>query len=206
MFGALMRYSRCYSSLSRPELFKEAMSSMGSQAMILTAPFRGETVVSQLHGMTISSVSSLCVLPDPLVQFNLQIPSITSATLHDIPHFAIHIMPPTQKSVEIARSFSKGTQTTKDDHGNVIHTRPFSLIPEHEWTSHRVDDECSIPILRSAERVLICSKCNVFEVLNHEIWVARVQEIIVHEEFPVKTGGLIYFNRRFHGVGGQLKE
>ncbi|OBA15295.1 uncharacterized protein OGAPODRAFT_9539 [Ogataea polymorpha] len=192
-----MNRLRYFSSKTPPvEAYKQAMSSFGSQAMILTAPALSASV-SDLHGMTLSSVSSLTVSPEPMVQFNLQVPSRTSQTLHESGFLALHILPPVKESVRLARAFSRGTQ------GNCV-TKPFEELKKDEW-SYFTTESLKIPVLSLAERILICEKHQVFCVYNHELWTCRVREIVQREVDADVTGGLLYFNRRFHAVGGKLE-
>ncbi|KAG7756684.1 hypothetical protein KL911_001486 [Ogataea haglerorum] len=165
-------------------------------AMILTAPALSSSV-SDLHGMTLSSVSSLTVSPEPVVQFNLQVPSRTSQTLHESGFLALHILPPVKESVRLARAFSRGTQ------GKRV-TRPFEELGKDEW-SYFTTETLRIPVLSLAERILICEKHQVFRVYNHELWTCRVREIVRRAGDADATGGLLYFNRRFHAVGGKLE-
>ncbi|ANZ76452.1 BA75_04103T0 [Komagataella pastoris] len=184
-------------------LYKESMSSIGSQAMILTAGFHGDPIVSKFHGMTISSVSSLCIEPEPLLQFNLQVPSATSDLLHQFNSFAIHIMPPTIDSIRIARAFAQGTRIHRDSQGNLVHTKPFMSLSKDDWKLQNINDKVQIPIISHAERVFLCEKKDLFQVNNHELWVAQVNDILINQ--PRKSGGLLYFDRHFHNIGTKLE-
>ncbi|KAH3667465.1 hypothetical protein OGAPHI_003114 [Ogataea philodendri] len=164
--------------------------------MILTAPALSSSV-SELHGMTLSSVSSLTINPEPVVQFNLQVPSRTSQTLHDSGFLALHILPPVQDSVRLARAFSRGTQ-------GAHLTKPFEELRPDEWRYFAANG-IKIPILSLAERVLICEKHKVFRVYNHELWTCGVKEIVDNAS-AASSGGLIYYNRRFHTVGNKLEQ
>ncbi|KAG7827435.1 hypothetical protein KL920_004689 [Ogataea angusta] len=177
-------------------LYVSFKTSSLTPAMILTAPALSSSV-SDLHGMTLSSVSSLTVSPEPVVQFNLQVPSRTSQTLHESGFLALHILPPVKESVRLARAFSRGTR------GNCL-TRPFEELRKDEW-SYFTTEHLKIPVLSLAERILICEKHQVFRVYNHELWTCRVREIVQRAVDADATGGLLYFNRRFHAVGGKLE-
>ncbi|ODV87670.1 hypothetical protein CANARDRAFT_193088, partial [[Candida] arabinofermentans NRRL YB-2248] len=199
---------------------------ISNQAMILTAPFQGVPNPSKFHGMTLSSVCSLVVNPEPVIQFNLQIPSITSEHLHKYNYLALHIMKPSNDSVNLARTFSKGIKVSHDENGQIQHTKPFELLEKSEWdiydngsryplsmnSTHEnvfIDDiNLNIPILtKNSERILICEKYKVFQIYNHEIWTCKVKDIIVNDDVSgIKTGGLLYFNRQFHTIGDALKE
>ncbi|ODV98323.1 hypothetical protein PACTADRAFT_185196 [Pachysolen tannophilus NRRL Y-2460] len=201
-------HSRSIVQQAHHDVFKETMSTFGSQAMIVTAPFEGEGSALDLHGMTMSSVCSLCVYPKPLVQFNLQVPSITSEYLHRLNYFAIHVLPPLERSAWLARVFAGGTRPKRDQMGNIIHTKPFAdldSIRDYKFYNCKVKN-ISLPLLNIAERILICKKKEVFKVENHEIWIGKVEDILINDEAQKKTGGLLYFNKSFHTIGDILKE
>ena len=115
--GLRKHFSRHNSTLSGSLLpdFCSAMARIGSQAMILTAPYRNDSQSTSknptLHGMTLSSVCSLSVSPTPLLSFNLHLPSYTSKSLHERDSsMAIHLMPPTANAVKLGRIFASGVK------------------------------------------------------------------------------------------------
>lgn len=222
-------YSRTYDQRFN-DLFRHSMSRIGSQAMILTAGYNSkQESINHLHGMTLSSVSSLSVKPIPLVEFNLHLPSYTSQSLHSEGILALHILPPTPRAVSLGRVFASGVKRdiSKEDSGTFVvphrkgeanddvfeeMTTPFKNIPQREWFTFKYNDSVDIPIIKEAERVFLCEKYRVFEVDSHELWVARVTNIIGGnpkynvEDNSNKTGGLLYFNRAFHRIGDNLNE
>lgn len=243
--GVILPQFRCYSkkSIDATKLppasdkfkdeFKATMARISSQAMILTAGVKGSladdtsshsaTDLSQFHGMTLSSVCSLSVYPNPLLQFNLHLPSYTSQTLKEngSGYLALHLLPPTSKAVTLSRIFASGikrdpkhfdaTKTTNDD-GSVFHemTTPFKQISTDDYSIFDIDADHKIPIIKELERIFICSKKQVFEIDNHEIWVVNVLQILKPNEKYLsersKTGGLLYYKRGFHKVGESLSE
>ncbi|GMM35543.1 hypothetical protein DASC09_028680 [Saccharomycopsis crataegensis] len=234
--------------------YKESMSRTANQAMILTSAFKAKgpgglsasaETLDDLHGMTLSSVVSLSVQPRTLIQFNLQVPSSTSAKLHDLRWFAIHLLPPVKGSVELVKTFSKGSKyLSKNHHADnknsdfgKLSTKPFiDLKPEQFIFSSQVystknilvsspyysisderrnttsmelsKEKLDIPLLSSAERILICSKDRVFKVDDHELWIGEVRDILIHTDFHqnTKSGGLLFFNRSFHKLGACLSD
>lgn len=205
--------------------FKDAMSTVGSQAMILTASFRGEININKMHGTTLGSVSSLTVYPEPIIQFNIQIPSATSKSMHENTYMALHMLSPSVDSVKLARNFSLGskyinkTQHLKHHENSSQFTTPFERIENEQWDlfeniihnerpdAFHIDNDLHLPILtKNSERILICEKYKVFQVYNHEIWTCRVKDILINVDEDTKTGGLLYFNRNFHNIGNPLHD
>lgn len=207
------------------EEFKNAMSTVGSQAMILTSSFEGPIEIGKMHGTTLGSVSSLTVYPEPILQFNIQVPSATSDSMHKNKYMALHMLSPSRESVKLARNFSLGsrfinqTQHLENQPKSEKFTTPFETINKDEWdlfenvihnerpdAFHMVND-LHLPILtKHSERILICEKYKVFEIHNHEIWTCKVKDILINVEDDSKTGGLLYFNRNFHNIGDTLHE
>lgn len=211
--------------------FKSAMSNYASQAMILTSGFKNNS--NCLHGMTLSSVTSLSILPTPLLQFNLHLPSHTSTSLHSTHYLALHILPPTSNSVKLARIFARGIKRDEELRNEKIQikiddtlnndtlksslndglkigsndgsndesmTRPFTHLSSNEYTFFDIDNT-KIPILSDAEKIIVCKAEQSFNVDNHEIWVVSVKHII---DNGGDTGGLLYWNRKFHQTGKNL--
>lgn len=182
-----------------------------------------------MHGTTLSSVSSLTVHPEPIVQFNIQIPSATSRSLHSHKYLALHILSPSQESVKLARNFSLGSKyinsQKKMDSSEATtepaakFTTPFERINADQWDLFEnvihnerpellpLRTDVHLPILtKGSERILICEKYKIFQVYNHEIWTCKVKDILVNVKDGSKTGGLLYFNRNFHHVGSALTD
>lgn len=202
--------------------FKVTMSRICSPAMILTAGCEPKKGLNSLHGMTLSSVCSLSVYPNPLLQFNLHLPSYTSKSLHENDgYLALHMLPPSPKAALLGRTFASGikrdprhfdTKPKVNDDGSIFHemTTPFTKIDSNDFIMHKVNEKVEIPILKELERVFVCNKKQVFEVDNHEIWVVNVLQILNpnanYSQQTSKTGGLLYYDRGFHKVGASLRD
>ncbi|SCW01121.1 LAFE_0D05534g1_1 [Lachancea fermentati] len=205
-----LQFVRFSSTLSKElitqQMFKESMARMGNQAMILTSASKNLLPHSLFRGLTLSSVSSLSLKPKPLLQFNLQLPSFTSESLHQHQHFALHLLKPNAESITLARTFSRGAMKHQQS-GRVIPTQPFKDLTEdehyHTYTLAGID--LVIPILTNTERVFICQKKEVFRVGDHEIWVGQVDDIITNDTDGTVSGGILYCNRRFHKLGKQIE-
>lgn len=167
------------------------MSSLASPVLILTTPSH--------KGATLSSVTSLSINPSPLIQFNLMKPSTTSTNLHEQGIFALHILPPVTKSGRLARLFGKNGYFDKEKNA-FVPVSPFKdLVKGVDYQTVKVPGGVELPVLKTAERVLLCKKEEVFGVQDHEIWVGKVLDVLEFSE-GVKTGGLINFNRSFHKI------
>lgn len=179
------------------------MSKVANQAMILSAASKNVVPHKLFRGLTVSSLTSLSLKPQPLIHFNLQLPSFTSDALHETGYFAVHLLKPNTMSVDLAREFSKGAIKNEEDH-TYSPTRPFENLVENEhYVTYEIEGtDLVIPVLKNTERVLICQKKDVFQVGDHEIWVGQIEDTIVNEDQP--TGGLLYCNRSFHSLGKKI--
>lgn len=190
--------------------FKDAMSRLSAQAMILTAGCKSDREI--LHGMTLSLVCSLSVAPMPLLQFNLHLPSYTSASLHLSKLMCLHLMPPTPKLVFLGRTFASGRKIDRShfqvspEDGEIYHemTTPFAQVDANDYFLH----DRQVPVLREAEVAFVCRPEKTFEVDNHELWVVEVLDILQPNQTYAssKSGGLLYYDRGFHGIGRPLNE
>ncbi|CCE62933.1 hypothetical protein TPHA_0D02970 [Tetrapisispora phaffii CBS 4417] len=185
--------------------FKETMRKMATQVMLLSIANPIGSPKSEFRGLVASSVTSLCVLPKPKLEFNLQLPSFTSIALHKYQYFAVHIMSPTKASVDMGRLFSKGAITSKMD-GSIQPSQPFMDLEENvTFENYSIENSnLQIPVLKMAEKTLICKKSDVFKTGDHEIWVGEVEDIIVNEEEEAQ-GGLLYYDRFFHMLGNKIQ-
>lgn len=179
------------------------MSKIANQAMVLSAASKNMVPHKLFRGLTISSLTSLSLKPQPLIHFNLQLPSFTSEALHETGFFAVHLLKPNATSIKLAREFSKGAIINEKDN-TYSPTRPFENLVENEhYVTYKIEGtDLVLPLLKNSERVLICQKKDVFQIGDHEIWVGQIEDIIVNETQP--TGGLLYCNRRYHSLGNKI--
>ncbi|QEU60948.1 hypothetical protein KDRO_D06450 [Kluyveromyces lactis] len=191
--------------------FRETMGRICNQAMILTTAVPIHCNSDRFRGVTLSSVTSLSLMPIPLIQFNLQLPSFTSDFLHDFNHFALHLMKPNEQSIHLARNFSKGAMKNAHN-GEIVPTQPFVGLQEGvEYDTYDINGtNLRIPLLKNAERVIVCQGLKTFNVGDHEIWVGKVEDIVnrTSEEGtddPI-SGGLLYCNRNFHTLGDPIRK
>lgn len=218
---------RCFSATSttfQPDLinsYRHAMGGIASSAMVITT-----TSISgdEPRGLTLSSITSLSLKPTPLVSFNVQLPSRTSEVLHDRNIFAINVLPATELSVRLARVFSGAYGHT---------TNPFTTFPKEFFvpssmplsntttkdkktiagltaSPNGVEDveyehAKDIPVISTASAILYCKKYKIFNVQDHEIWVASVFHVDTSDSLSVSST-LLYQNRAFHSLGPQLDE
>ena len=204
----IREFTRFQSTISKHIItqgkYKECMGRIANQAMILSSASSNRLPHELFRGLTLSSVTSLALKPFPMIQFNLQLPSFTSESLHENQFFAVHLLRPNPDSIELARNFSKGAVRNVTNTG-FTPTKPFQdLIENEHYATYTIEGtELVIPILQNSERVLICQKKNVFRVGDHEIWVGQVDDILVNDDKA--TGGLLYCNRNFHILGDKIE-
>jgi len=179
--------------------FKQSMQRLCFPTTIITTSSYADMIPKDFHGLTVSSMTSLSVNPSPLLQFNVQIPSLSSKNLHLHDIFAVHQLKPEFSSVELVRRFSKGIK-----HGG---TEPFVELKETiDFSIYRNaiydSDKSVLPILKNVERVLICKKKESFPVADHEVWVGEVIDCIVNDN--TITGGLLHSNGEFYMMGEKI--
>lgn len=102
-----------------------------------------------------------------------------------------------------------GCQAVKNHHERETIAEKFHSVNGEKSMEQMASKGIEIPILSAAERVLICEKDQVFRVDDHEIWVCEVKDVLVshtHSEDASSTGGVLFYNRGFHGLGEQIKK
>lgn len=193
------------------------MSSIANQVMILTPALRlpstsstSSTTASsisenilKLKGVTLSSVTSLSINPDPLIQFNLMIPSITSENLHKFDQFAVHTLNPTEACADLVQKFSRHRKYNETTNQFDV-VSPFAdLQLGEDYELKDLGNGIFLPVLKNVNKVMICEKYKYLHVQDHEIWVGKVKEIEGWDN-GVKNGGFLNFNRGFHGIGEKV--
>ncbi|SMN17976.1 similar to Kazachstania africana KAFR_0K01600 hypothetical protein [Maudiozyma saulgeensis] len=179
--------------------FKQSMQRLCFPTTIITTSSYADTIPKDFHGLTVSSMTSLSVSPAPLLQFNVQTPSLSSKNLHSHDIFAVHQLKPELASIELVRRFSRGIK-----HGG---TKPFVELDENkDFSIYRNaiydSDKSVLPILKNVERVLICKKIESFHIADHEVWVGEVIDCIIEDDKI--TGGLLHSNGEFYKMGEKL--
>lgn len=169
------------------EQYRQVMSSVAQAAMIITTNHMDQQRQPEPRGLTVSSVTSLSIKPEPALSFNIQVPSQTSRALHDSMVFALNILPPSKSAVEICKAFAGSLG--KD-------VNPFEV----EKSLLRYESN-GMPVVSIAMAVLMCEATNCFSVQDHEIWVARVTNVELYPSLARHEGNLLYQNHRFHELG-----
>lgn len=167
------------------------MSSVAQAAMVITTNHKDEKGHCEPRGLTVSSVTSLSIKPEPLICFNIQVPSRTSQVLHGSMHFAVNILPPSKEAVDICKAFAGSLG--KD-------VNPFEV----EKSLLRYENE--MPVVSIAMAVLMCEATKCFPVQDHEIWVARVTSVNIYPTLKAHDGNLLYQNHKFHELGKVLHD
>lgn len=191
------------------------MGGIASSAMIITTTSPSG---SEPRGLTLSSITSLSVKPVPMVSFNVQLPSRTSEVLHSRNVFAINVLAACEASVELARAFSGayGAHTNPfekfasafKNSTNPLERVPLQLNVHASAVPEGVVDADyeharNIPVISNASAILYCKKNQIFNVQDHEIWVASVFHVDVSSSLS-EAGTLLYQNRAFHSLGPKL--
>ncbi|CCC70179.1 hypothetical protein NCAS_0E01090 [Naumovozyma castellii] len=184
--------------------FKETMSRVSNSVSIVTAAVGIDQKQDTYHGLTISSMTSLALNPFPLIQFNLKLPSFTSESLHKYGYFGVHLLGSNERAVKLANQFSKGARQCEN--GLFERTKPFIGLKEGaDFETHYIKhSEFKIPLLKYCRRILICKKVEVFRIGDHEIWVGKVNDIIINDVHDSDHGGLLHYNRGFHKLGDNI--
>lgn len=179
--------------------FRQSMQRISFPTMIITTSSYSDTPPVDFHGLTVSSMTSLSVSPAPLLQFNVQTPSLSSKNLHKHDLFAVHQLKPQPISVDLIKRFSKGISRggTKPFVG-LEETVDFDIYKNTIFDS----DKTILPIMRDVERILICRKKECFPIADHEVWIGEVIDCIVKNDKI--TGGVLHSNGKFYKLGENI--
>ncbi|KAF4305641.1 Flavin reductase-like FMN-binding protein [Botryosphaeria dothidea] len=173
-----------------------------------------EEALDQLRAMTVSSLNTISLDPEPIVSFNIRTPSSTWDAIQATPRFRIFLLRPTERARELALSFARGEtrqgffETLR--RGMRIHlSRPggvFKLYMDTtEWHVEEGNfDPNPAPLLKS-KGIACCLSCTLLpekcvQVNDHVIVVASVDRVFHGTDrfwSPPRSPTLSYFNHEF---------
>lgn len=171
------------------EEYRNAMKGIASSANIITTNHNLDSSTYEPRGLTVSSLTSLSISPDPLISFNLQLPSRTSEVLKDSGIFAINVLPALKESVDLCRAFAGALGPN---------VNPFEKFSHH---FDYCEDEIIIPSVKFANSIIYCKPIDLLKVQDHEIWVAKVYKVDHRSD---KESSVLYQNRAFHFLGNEI--
>ncbi|KAK9469043.1 flavin reductase like domain-containing protein [Lipomyces arxii] len=172
---------------SKPDIavqYKSVLASHPSALAVITVSYGTET-----RAATVSSVTSVSVAEpgNPLLSFNLKLPSSTSRLIHLSGKFSVNLLSGSPGAQHIAAAFAGDDTDIKAD-AFPTSSPPFNT-PMLNRTSAHSHDNAPIAFAR-----LDCYTKHCFPVRDHEIWVGEVDRIYVNDRLGP---GMVYFNRHF---------
>ncbi|KAA8908632.1 flavin reductase like domain-containing protein [Sphaerosporella brunnea] len=194
---------RSYSSSSPPPPLSELSEALRKSMRLLPHPVAILTTSSAAStpgvGITLSTLTCLSLSPDPLVSFNIKLPSSTSAHLHSHPSrsFCLHLLSASPHAAFLAESFAQ------------LNARRGEKVDPWTRLLGGVDVWEAVPMLGGADGVVVRLRCRgekVVTVADHEIWVGKVfgVEELVERSWGDARVALGYADQRFRGVGSAI--
>jgi flavin reductase (DIM6/NTAB) family NADH-FMN oxidoreductase RutF len=148
--------------------------------------------------MTISSFTTVTLTPDPMISFNVKLPSQTLMTLEHTGQFLVHILEANKMGARVADAFTRGSKEAR----KVLRKGFQGLEIGHvgfELDKTQFDaPELVLPLLRGGgvSRVLRCEvlarkgKIAGFTTVgDHMLVIARVLEVLDGEGKEQEEGG-----------------
>lgn len=201
-------------------------------AIILTT--LTDTTAQDARGMTLSSVTSLSIHPEPLVQFNMQIPSRTSEALHSRNLFALNFLTPTNGSIQKLRRFSQAinpklrqSQVKIDEQDHDLYHDPFlstndfiyangNFIKEESISDTNTEinweKALSMEIPSSGSWIPTIANaahviyCDIYKTFTVNDHEIWVAKILAIEKRNEAKGGVLFHNHGFHGIGEKIDD
>lgn len=85
---------------------------------IITSTDTKAPAETAFRGMTVSSFNTVTLYPEPIVSFNVKVPSETYNAIVLSSRFLVHLLAPNATTARLAREFSKGQENISLDDGN----------------------------------------------------------------------------------------
>ncbi|KAI8099402.1 flavin reductase like domain-containing protein [Halteromyces radiatus] len=185
--GSIRRIGRFYSTNNTvTDKVRSMMRKVPQPVVVVTTAEQNEP--SHRRGITVSSFTSLCLHPEPMVSFCVRIPSRASDVLHSSGSMVVNMLSREQVSQSIAFSSPQAEQ--------------FKDIPYYD------DSATGLPVLMGTLGSMHCNKVQVIKTGDHELWIARV--IKVEEGVGGQRGTrqeaqpLLYYERGYRAVGEEI--
>ena len=139
---------------------------------------------------------SLADEENPLVYFNIRLPSGTSAALHETKRFAVNFLESKAEHAQIALSFA-GRLNSEENQPSATDKATEELFTNDDNTFELHN---GLPVLKDAMAIFFCRSQQVVSVHDHEIWIGNVER--VSSKNQVGTG-LLYHNKQFRRLHDQ---
>ncbi|KAK4645694.1 hypothetical protein QC761_203780 [Podospora bellae-mahoneyi] len=190
-------HSSSSTSLPLPEQFRSLMRLITHSVVVCTSSSSGPIP----RAMTMSSFTSLSLLPTPIISFNIATPSRTFDALSSSRLFNIHILTDDPSGARIADWLARG---------NAAGLEVFEQLQSECGCSYETETKGKAPILKGPG-VLYVLRCELLQepmgglvkVRDHYIVLGEVKEIVeVNGGGKEDKFGLIYADRKYRELGG----
>ncbi|KAI9798108.1 MAG: hypothetical protein M1833_005005 [Piccolia ochrophora] len=163
---------------------------------VLTVPNAETACGRRCEGLTLTSLTPLSLHPDPLVTFNIRLPSSSYRALLSARRFLIHLLAAQPAAVRLAATFATSSlQRPRSSTGSST-TTPHVSGPHHLESGVRAQLECKLI-------------GDGWRVADHAVVVAKVERVIsadgVVEKAQLQEAGLMYAGRKFWRLGQRLE-
>ncbi|EPY51529.1 NADH-dependent flavin oxidoreductase [Schizosaccharomyces cryophilus OY26] len=193
------------SSSSHHAEFRALMRRFAQPVVILSSGFPN----GHQAAMTASSFTPVSLSPNPVVSFNLKIPSRTASAIVQSRRVVVHLL-----SSSILRHSQWASILSKPNHPTVFPSPSLSSVQEDISSppspSSSTADTLSpsevsfskegVPHLLDSLGLLHCSILHSIPVQDHLLFVANVDRV-EHGSIPLAhSSGLVYYNRQYCSV------
>ncbi|KAG0164757.1 hypothetical protein DFQ28_004109 [Apophysomyces sp. BC1034] len=178
--------ARLFSSKNVTDEVRSIMRKVPQPVVVVTTSNTNDA--TNRRGITVSSFTSICLHPEPLVSFCVRIPSRASELLHSSGSMVVNMLSHEQVQQSVAFSSPNADQ--------------FKDVPFYD------DPTTGLPVLMGTLGSMYCKVFNVLPLGDHELWITKVVRV---EEGVGSAHGkreeaqpLLYYDRRYRSVGEQV--
>lgn len=156
--------------------FRGLMRHVPSPVMVLTYNFAGSP-----RGVTIGSFASVSLKP-PLVSFNLMNDGSSAEDIHNVSHFAIHVLRHDQ--VNLSEQFARSDLSSQ---------KKFDGLDYQ-------DSSLNVPLISNCLAVMECKLYDIISAGDHSLVLGEV----LKAEVVSPSSPLLYFQRSYYEVGNSV--
>jgi len=170
---------------------------------------RGNALSSNFRGMTVSSFTTITLTPEPIVCFNVKVPSRTFTAIEAMKMFRVHFLAGNDQGAFIANAFATCGKGGVD---------AFRIL-DAEGAEGGKCEGTAISVNRTSWRGLVprikgpgiraVATCHVApgqtpKIGDHHIVVAHVLKLAVEDDAPTGSG-LMYSDGAYRSIGAEIE-
>ncbi|KAF7196070.1 Uncharacterized protein HII31_02471 [Pseudocercospora fuligena] len=160
-------------------------------------------VLGKARGLTISSFNTITLAPEPIISFNIKVPSRTWDAIYASQKLRVSILAATTRGAAIAHAFTQPYEQPSEPFEKLLNARVTTLMHNKSKKSPPIIwDNVGGGILASMQAHLLPDKC--VQVGDHVVVVAKV-DALTHSSKSANEMALSYAAQSYRSAGEAIE-